>query len=163
MYRGSKVTQILAVSKDGFLGDKNTIPWNCKPDMVHFALNTKGKVCIMGRKTFESINPPLKGRIVIVVTSNIAMWDGIKKITDHVAAASVGEALDIASSVALSREIMIVGGKSIYQQTLPYTDQILLSTIDIELKEADTKMDWEIPDHIEIIPFEFQVDPDVSN
>lgn len=159
MYRGSTVTQILAVSKDGFIGNKNTIPWKCKVDMTHFALNTKGKVCIMGRKTFESINPPLKHRIVIVVSKDATITDRLKQLTDYIHAGTVEEALDLARSIALSREIMVIGGKTIYEQTMPYTDRVLLSTIDVELKDADTKMDWEIPDSVEIVPFEFQVDP----
>ena len=159
MYRSNMITQILAVSKDGFIGDKNTIPWKCKVDMTHFAMNTKGKVCIMGRKTFESINPPLKHRVVIVVQSGASISDRVRNIPDHTYAKSVEEALDLASSVALSREIMIIGGKTIYEQTMQYTDRVLLSTIDVELKDADTKMDWEIPDSVEIVPFDFQVDP----
>jgi dihydrofolate reductase len=159
MYRGSKVTQILAVSKDGFIGDKNTIPWKCKVDMVHFASNTKGKVCIMGRKTFESINPPLKHRIVIVVSKDATIADRLKHLTDYTHASTVEEALDLANAIALSREIMIVGGKMIYEETMQYADRVLLSTIDVELKTADTKMDWVIPDNVEIVPFEFQVDP----
>lgn len=158
MYNWCKVTQILAVSKDGFIGDKNTIPWKCREDMRHFARYTKGKICIMGRKTFESIQPPLRGRTVIVVSTDPEIRQRVSKIPNHMATSTIAEALDLSSLTALASEVMIVGGKTIYQQTLQYTDQILLSTIDIELKEGDTKLDWEIPDRIEIIPFEFQVD-----
>ncbi len=157
MYKDCKVTHILAVSKDGFIGNNNTIPWKSKTDMTHFSLNTKGKVCIMGRKTFESIVPPLRNRIVIVVTSKAEQFTITAGIPDHGVVGTVAEALEIARSMSLDKEIMIIGGKTIYNQTLDYVDQVLLSTIDIELKQADTKMDWSYPDRVDIVPFEFQV------
>lgn len=157
MFNNNKVTQIMAVSNDGFIGDGNTIPWRCREDMRHFATNTKGKVCIMGRKTFESIVPPLKDRTVIVVTSNENVAERITQTPNHIAVTSIERALTLASDISINGEIMIVGGKTIYEQTIQHTDQLLLSTIDIELKTGDTKFDWEIPDHVEIVPFNFKV------
>lgn len=156
MYKDCQVTQIMAMSKDKFIGDKNTIPWRCRADMQHFARSTKGKVCIMGRKTFESINPPLKDRYVIVVTGNDQVASSVMKNDLHIVERTIEEALDMAAHIALDKEIIIVGGRQIYQATMGWTDKLLLSTINIELKQADTKMDWEIPDHVAIIPFEFE-------
>ena len=158
MFKDCQVTQIMAMSKDKFIGDKNTIPWRCRKDMKHFALNTKGKVCIMGRKTFESINPPLKDRYVIVVTSSTDVAASVSECDLHIPVRTVADALEIAANIALDKEIMVVGGRQIYQQTMEYTDKLLLSTINIELGQADTKLDWEIPDHVGIIPFEFEPD-----
>ncbi len=158
MYKDCQVTQIMAMSKDKFIGDKNTIPWRCRKDMKHFAANTKGKVCIMGRATFDSINPPLKGRYVIVVTSNPVTAHRVGLNDLHLVAPTVEQALELAYGIALDKEIMVVGGRQIYQQTMEYTDKLLLSTINIELGQADTKLDWEIPDHVGIIPFEFEPD-----
>lgn len=158
MYKGKKVTQIMAVSKDGFIGDGNSIPWRCRKDMLHFAAYTKGKVCIMGRKTFDSINPPLKGRVVIVVTSNSEVSKKLTEVPHHLGVSTIEEALDIATTISLGEEIMIVGGKTIYQQTLPHTDRLLISTINIELGSGDTAFDWGIPDTVEIVSFDFEVD-----
>ena len=157
MYNNLIVTQIMAMSKDKFIGDKNTIPWRCREDMRHFAKNTKGKVCIMGRATYQSIQPPLKDRFVIVVTNNLEVAAEVRTHDLHMVAGSVLEALAMASTMALEGEVMVVGGRQIYQQTMQYTDRLMLSTINVELKQADTAMDWEIPDHVEIIPFEFEV------
>ena len=158
MFKDCQVTQIMAMSKDKFIGDKNTIPWRCRKDMKHFALNTIGKVCIMGRKTFESITPPLKDRYVIVVTSSTEVAAAVTECDLHIAVRTVEDALEIAANIALDKEIMVIGGRQIYQQTMGYTDKLLLSTINIELGQADTKLDWEIPDHVGIIPFEFEPD-----
>lgn len=158
MYRDCKLTQIMAVTKDGFIGDNNTIPWRCKEDMRHFARSTKGKVCIMGRNTFESINPPLKNRYVIVITSSNEIAARVGQCDLHVAVNTLDAALELASDMSLDKEIMIVGGRQIYQQTMQYTDKLLLSTINLDLGKGDTKLDWEFPDHVEVIPFEFEPD-----
>ena len=158
MYKDCQVTQIMATTNDKVIGNNNTIPWRCRADMKHFAANTKGKVCIMGRATFDSINPPLKGRYVIVVTSNPVTAHRVGLNDLHLAAPTVEQALELAYGIALDKEIMVVGGRQIYQQTMEVTDKLLLSTIDIDFGEADTKFDWEIPDHVEIVPFTFEAD-----
>lgn len=158
MYKDCQVTQIMAQAKNGCIGDKNTIPWRCRADMMHFAANTKGKVCIMGRKTFDSINPPLKNRTVIVVTSDPMTARAVQEVDMHTTVKSVEAALEMASGLALSKEIMIVGGATIYKQTMGVTDRLILSTIDTVI-EGDTFADWEIPDHVEIVPFEFTPEP----
>lgn len=158
MYKDCQVTQIMATTNDKVIGSNNTIPWRCRADMKHFAANTKGKVCIMGRATFDSINPPLKGRYVIVVTSNPVTAHRVGLNDLHLAAPTVEQALELAYGIALDKEIMVVGGRQIYQQTMEVTDKLLLSTIDIDFGEADTKFDWEIPDHVEIVPFTFEAD-----
>lgn len=156
MYNGCKVTQIMAQSKDGFIGDKDTIPWRCRTDMKHFALHTIGKVCIMGRNTFDSITPALKNRNIIVVTSKRELTPEINALDSHIAVTNIVDALALASTMATGNEIMVVGGRQIYQQTMEYTDTLLLSTINVNLGQADTKMDWEIPEHVEVIHFEFE-------
>jgi thymidylate synthase len=53
------------------IGDSlnNNIPWNIPEDTKYFMNNTLGKICIMGRKTFESIpNRPLKNRLNVVLS-----------------------------------------------------------------------------------------------
>lgn len=154
MFKDCRITQIMAQAQNRCIGDKNTIPWRCRADMKHFAANTKGKVCIMGRKTFDSITPPLKNRTVIVVTRDPMTVNAVKEVEMHATVPSIEEALELASTLALDKEIMVVGGATIYQQTMDVTDRLILSTINTTI-EGDTFADWEIPDHVEIFPFEF--------
>lgn len=154
MYQDCKVTQIMAISKNKCIGSRNTIPWRCSADMKHFAANTKGKVCIMGRQTFESIPNPLKDRTVVVVTTNPIQAQRINLIPGHIACRDLDSALDTAQHLATQKEIMIVGGRHLYTTTVDFTDKLLMSTINIEV-EGDRYFDWEIPDHVEVIPFEF--------
>ena len=46
---------IAAVARNGVIGAKGSIPWNIPEDRKYFRELTTGNVCIMGRKTYESI------------------------------------------------------------------------------------------------------------
>lgn len=157
MYNDCLVTQIMAHSKNKCIGKDNTIPWKCRADMVHFSMQTRGKVCIMGRTTFDSIQPHLKGRIVIVVTGNRAWNVEHQNVKHHLSATDVNDALWLADKLSLDREIMVVGGRTIYQQTMSVTDKLLISEINTIVEDGDTFFDWEVPDRVEIVPFDFEV------
>lgn len=65
------ISAIFALSKNGIIGNQNTLPWNISEDLSHFKIKTLNNIIIMGRKTFESLpNGPLPGRIHIVLTKN---------------------------------------------------------------------------------------------
>ena len=59
---------IMARADNGTIGADNALPWHISSDLKNFKRLTTGKPVIMGRKTFESIGKPLKGRTNIVVT-----------------------------------------------------------------------------------------------
>jgi dihydrofolate reductase len=83
---------------DGVIGNDGVMPWHLPEDLAHFKQLTLGSPVIMGRKTWDSLNPrfrPLPGRRNIVVTRQVG-WhvDGVD--TAH----SVDEALDLAAVAA---------------------------------------------------------------
>lgn len=88
-------------------------------------------VVIMGRKTFESINKPLPGRLNIVVTAN-AGWgaEGVR------VAAGLKEAIQMAAEENF-KEIFVIGGGEIYRQAMPLADKIYMTRVHTTL-EADT-------------------------
>lgn len=49
------ISLIAAVSKNGVIGENNSLIWKIPEDMKRFRQLTTGKPVIMGRKTFESI------------------------------------------------------------------------------------------------------------
>ncbi|BDH16641.1 MAG: dihydrofolate reductase [Bacteriophage sp.] len=157
MYKHCKVTQIYAVSNNRCIGDNNQLPWRCKADLQHFKQMTLGKVCIMGRKTFDSLPKPLEGRKVVVITRDHKQRRRINAVTDHYTASTVKEALELCVASFLASEIMVVGGRSIYEQTMEHTDHILESSIDCEV-EGDSYVDWVIPDHIPVDKYYFAPD-----
>lgn len=116
------IVLVVAVAENGVIGRDKAIPWRIKSDLQHFRALTWGKPVLMGRRTFESIPKPLKGRTTIVVSRN-----GEFAAPGIVVAPSLETALDVAHADALRRSaeaIMIVGGQDIFARTLPLADRV---------------------------------------
>jgi dihydrofolate reductase len=107
-----EIVLIAAVAENGVIGRAGDMPWRLKSDLARFRAVTMGKPIVMGRKTFESLGAPLKGRTNIVVTRDPAFArPGILVARD------IGSALAAARGDALRRgtnEIVIGGGSDIY-------------------------------------------------
>ena len=115
---------ICAMDKNRLIGNDNQLPWHLPADRALFKHTTLGKPIIMGRKTFDSIGRPLPGRQNIVVTSNVN-WTA----TGCDVATSIDQALSFAEG---SEEVMLIGGASLYEQTLALADVLYLTLIDYE-------------------------------
>jgi dihydrofolate reductase len=124
-----KIAIIVATDEQGVIGKDNDLPWRISADLQYFKKVTMGKPLIMGRNTHESIGRPLPGRRNIVVTSQ----------TDYVAeGCEVVNSIEAAlASCADDEEVMIMGGASIYQQTLPLADRLYLTQVHAKV-EGDT-------------------------
>src|SRR5258706_12852527 len=59
---------VVAASTNNAIGKNNQLLWHLPNDLKFFKNTTWGMPVIMGRKTFESVNKPLPGRINIVIT-----------------------------------------------------------------------------------------------
>ena len=116
------ITIIAAIGKNRELGFENTLPWKIPEDMQHFKQYTSGKVVIMGSNTFQSLgHKPLPGRKNIVVTSRP------RTAIDVIYAGSVQEALSIEHCYD---ELVIIGGESIYRQTVDLADKMVITHVD---------------------------------
>lgn len=123
------ITLIAAVGRNREIGFKNKLLWNIPEDMQHFRGYTMGKTLVMGRKTFASIgNRPLPGRRCVVVSS--ADLGGLGVIP----AKSIEQALSIEHCYS---ELVVIGGESIYRQTINLADRLVITHIDADF-EADT-------------------------
>ncbi len=120
----SVIALIVAVAENGVIGRDGALPWRIPEDMKWFVERTKGKPCIMGRKTWESLpKRPLPGRTNIVVTR-----DDAYEAERAVVVSSVDAAIGMAASEEPD-EIMIIGGAEIYRAALPVADRIYLTSI----------------------------------
>lgn len=118
------VTVIAAMTNERVIGKDNSLPWRIPEDMQNFKKLTSGKTVIMGRKTFESIPEkfrPLPNRHNVVISSNMPSQEGVD------ICASIPEALEKAKSYG--KEVFIIGGASLYEQTLPLADRMHLSLV----------------------------------
>ncbi len=92
-----RIIIIVAVATNGVIGRANgEMPWHVKEDFQHFKKTTMGSPIIMGRKSFESLGKPLKGRENIVVTRNANLnydFDDVKIVL------SLNEAIEYCKSL----------------------------------------------------------------
>ena len=61
---------IAAVDLNWGLGYKNELLFHIEEDMKRFRRLTEGHIVVMGRKTYESFEKPLKKRVNVVLTRN---------------------------------------------------------------------------------------------
>jgi dihydrofolate reductase len=120
---------IVAVARNGVIGNAGRIPWRIAEDMRHFKALTLGKPCIMGRKTWESLpKKPLPGRTNIVVTR-----DKTFAADGAVVAHGIDEAIELAGREQ-PPEIMILGGAEIYASVLTRATTIHLTEVHEDFK-----------------------------
>lgn len=122
------ITLIAAIGQNNELGLDNKLLWNIPEDMRHFKSYTMGKVILMGRKTYDSIGrKPLPGRRCIVVSKS--KLNGIV-----IPAYTIEDALSVEYCYD---ELVVIGGASIYSQTIDLADKLVITHIE-ESFEADT-------------------------
>lgn len=133
------ISAIVAINLDNVIGVDGTIPWHSKGDMRHFKETTSGHVVIMGRKTFESIGKPLPNRINIVLTrSNLTYSQPCKSGTKIIFMSDLDEAINLAKDHYSDKEIFIIGGQTIYEQSLKYCDELIITTVDWPVEDNGT-------------------------
>lgn len=127
------MNMIVAVDKNWSTGNQGQLLVSIPEDKRLFREETLGKIIIMGRKTFESLpgKQPLYGRINIVLTRNINY-----KVKGAVVCHSLSEVMEELKKYP-GKESFVIGGQSIYEQFLPFTDTVHVTYIDY-VYSADT-------------------------
>lgn len=145
MNKGMEISFVVAAATNNAIGKNNKLLWHLPNDLTFFKNTTWGMPVLMGRKTFESIqSKPLKGRWNMVLTHDMHFRaEGIKIV--H----AVEEAIQ-ASRENDYRELMILGGASVYHQTLHLATRIFLTRVHAVFEDADAfipeinPQDWEL-------------------
>ncbi len=123
---------VVAMTPDRVIGKDGEIPWYIPEDMKHFKELTSGHTVLMGRKTFESLPEsytPLPDRNNIVVSTTMEEREGIDVCR------SVEQGLEKAESY--EGDLYVIGGESIYEQTLDVADKMFISVVDRKV-DGDT-------------------------
>lgn len=134
------ISIIAAVGHNKVIGNKNSLPWNLPVDLEYFKKMSLGKPIVMGTKTFESIGRPLPSRFNIVLAQS-ADYSAKGCQVAH----SIPEAIGLAEKSDLgqkSNELMVCGGRSVYEQFLPLADKMYLTFV-----EGDFEGDVYFPDY----------------
>ena len=117
-------TIIAAKSTNNVIGKDNDLVWHMPADLKFFKNKTKGKLVIMGRKTFASIgNKPLPGRPTIIITRNPDFKADGCWVVDNI---------EKAFAIALAEgqdEVYILGGAQIYEETILQADKMFITEI----------------------------------
>jgi dihydrofolate reductase len=122
------VSAIAAIDRAGLIGDGTKMPWHLPRDLKRFRALTWGKPIVMGRRTFESIGGPLEGRLNIVLSRGSSVVAERYRI-----ARSVADALEIAKGhlkLTQGDEAFIIGGASVFAETLPLWDRLYLTVVE---------------------------------
>jgi dihydrofolate reductase len=140
------ISIIVAIAKNGVIGKANgEMSWHVKEEFKHFKDTTLGFPIIMGRKTFETLGKPLKGRLNIVVSKNKSYKTSYD---DVVIKSSIEDAVEYCKSLE-PEKIFIIGGGEIYRQAILFVDEMIITFMKFEA-EGEVKFpkinndDWTI-------------------
>lgn len=116
------LTIVVAMDEGRGIGLNNRLPWTIKGDLKEFRRITMGHGVLMGRKTLDSIGKPLDGRTNYVVTRQDKLpYDAIRLVHDLPAFLEEKQTSD--------EIVFVIGGASLYQAALPYTDELIISRV----------------------------------
>jgi len=115
---------IAAMGLNRVIGREGDLPWHQPADLAHFQRLTLHHPVIMGRKTFESFEGTLPGRLNIVVSRNLEY-----RATGAEVVGSVETAMQSASRKQPDTDIYIAGGGQIYSLAMTLADRIELTVI----------------------------------
>ncbi|MDY5928681.1 MAG: dihydrofolate reductase [Candidatus Onthovivens sp.] len=131
---------IVAVSRDWAIGKVNKetgvgqLLFNIQADMKFFRETTKHNIVVMGYSTYLSLpKRPLPGRV------NIVLWDkatSLDCLEGCITFNAFEQLLNFVKILSKEYDVFICGGASVYKLFLPYYDEVLVTKVDAEDKEA---------------------------
>ncbi len=141
-----KIIIISAIAKNGVIGRSNgEMPWHVSEEFQHFKNTTLGYPIIMGRKTFEALGKPLKGRLNVVLTKSTNFHTKLDELKIF---NSLNESIKYFNEQNIEK-IFIIGGGKVYAQAIQIADEMILSFMNFEA-EGDiifpefNKSNWEV-------------------
>lgn len=130
------------------IGYQNRLLYHIKSDLTRFRELTTGHTIIMGRKTYESLpNGALPHRRNIVVSNSMKEMKGCEVYPNLEAALKAAES---------PQEIFIIGGESIYRQSLHVARKLYLTVVDDAPQQADAFFPEINPEEWELIEKEMR-------
>lgn len=126
------ISAIVAQSRNNVIGREGGLPWHLSTDLQIFKKFTLGKPVMMGRTTWEGLPFPLPGRPNLVLTRNMDYFTPGAEIFSSIRQ-MVGRGFEIAGEQNL-KEIMVIGGATLYEQMLPFCDRLYISEVQAEIR-----------------------------
>lgn len=123
------IISILCVDKNYGIGKNNDLLFHLPLDMKFFRETTKGHTVCMGENTLLSFpnSKPLPNRKNIVLSQDETHnYEGCENIHNF------EEFIHRIKELGKNEDVFIIGGASIYRQTLPFVDRVLLTKVDAD-------------------------------
>lgn len=120
------IISILNCDKNWGVGKRNGLLFELPMDMKFFRQTTLNHVVAMGENTLLSFpnSKPLKNRHHIVLSGDPTHnYDGVENVHTFL------EFLKTIKEYSKKDDVYIIGGASIYRQTLPYVDKVYLTRV----------------------------------
>lgn len=132
---GLKIKLMIAVDRNGVMGDKNTLPWKLSDDLKQFKKETVGSPLIMGSNTFKSLPGILPGREHLVLSTTM-YGDNDKSVFT-----SMKNALDYLSDSGCEK-VYVIGGANVVKQfaSMNMFDELIITHVECAIK-GDTILD----------------------
>ena len=115
---------IWAQAHDRVIGFEGGMPWHVPEDLAHFKELTLGDTVIMGRKTWDALDPrfrPLPGRRNVVVTRD-PEWSA--------------EGAEVLHEITMD-DGWVIGGAELFAATIDRAERLEVTELDVEV-EGDT-------------------------
>ncbi len=129
---------IVAVSENGCIGRRGSLPWHFSEDLKWFKEVTTGHTVIMGRKTWQSLGgKPLPNRRNIVLSGLLRTIP--KGKTGNFVTWYLPAAINYVENKhdSYSREYFIIGGADVYKAALPLVNTVFLTKVPGEYGTGD--------------------------
>jgi len=127
----SKISIIVAASKNLVIGKNGDLPWHLPSDLKYFKEKTTNSTVVMGRNCWDSIPDkykPLPNRKNIVITRTNLVLNGatIKN--------NLNDYLDELINDGLDNEVFIIGGAQIYNECFKFAHKLYFTNINSEIE-----------------------------
>ncbi|NUN09361.1 MAG: dihydrofolate reductase [Ignavibacteriaceae bacterium] len=120
---------IAAIAKNEVIGKATgEMPWHVTEEFKHFKETTTGYPVLMGRKTFQTLGKPLKNRTNIIISTNDISIQGNPEVFVY---KDILSALEFCERQGYEK-VFIIGGGTIYAQTISIADEMILSYMNFE-------------------------------
>ena len=129
-----KIKLIAAIDRNFAIGKRGSLLFKIPKDLKLFKRLTTGHVVLMGRKTFESLGcKPLPDSVNIVI-STTKKYDDDGVITFE----SLTTAIEYSKLNYPDKDLYVVGGGRVYEESLQYADEVILTRYDRAYEDVDT-------------------------
>ncbi len=130
------IALIWAEAHDRVIGAAGGMPWHVPEDLAHFKELTTGATVVMGRKTWDALDPrftPLPGRRNIVVTRD-PDWSADGAEVAHTLADAFASAASPGDPPASpASQLWVIGGAELFAATIDRADRLEVTELDLDV------------------------------